>query len=401
MELTGTYTAQGLALLAQATAGGSVTITRVMAGAGATENAANAVEFSNQMQALALLPATVDATAATATFSAVLTAALAKSNYALTELGVFAKGADGAEVLFCVYALDAPVTVSPNSTTVLRFLLSYTVTSLKSLTVTPSPAGLATVADVLAERALLPNRNLLDNWDFRNPVNQRSQSTYTGNGYTIDRLKIEDSGNCATLSVNDDGTITFSVPDESTADQAWLTQYCEHPFDGQLYTVSTHVVSTTGTQGMVISGEENELQTPLIPGICAASGTPSGTLAIRFVVPRGGSVTLRTMKLERGSVSTLANDPPANFAETLAKCQRYYFVHQGWLYLYKMGSQDNQTASLQFPVTMRTAPSVILTNGTNLNQITTDTTANGIMVYKNGDISTYLGILSFAATADL
>lgn len=31
------------------------------------------------------------------------------------------------------------------------------------------------------------HRNLLDNSDFRNPVNQRGQSSYTGSGYTIDR----------------------------------------------------------------------------------------------------------------------------------------------------------------------------------------------------------------------
>ena len=33
-------------------------------------------------------------------------------------------------------------------------------------------------------------RNLLDNSDFRNPVNQRGQTDYTNNGYTIDRWEI-------------------------------------------------------------------------------------------------------------------------------------------------------------------------------------------------------------------
>lgn len=33
-------------------------------------------------------------------------------------------------------------------------------------------------------------RNLLDNSDFRNPVNQRGQTDYTSNGYTIDRWEL-------------------------------------------------------------------------------------------------------------------------------------------------------------------------------------------------------------------
>lgn len=37
-------------------------------------------------------------------------------------------------------------------------------------------------------------RNLLDNSDFRNPVNQRGQTSYTTNGYTIDRWQIYNGG---------------------------------------------------------------------------------------------------------------------------------------------------------------------------------------------------------------
>lgn len=37
-------------------------------------------------------------------------------------------------------------------------------------------------------------RNLLDNSDFRNPVNQRGQTSYSASGYTIDRWRILDNG---------------------------------------------------------------------------------------------------------------------------------------------------------------------------------------------------------------
>jgi hypothetical protein len=37
------------------------------------------------------------------------------------------------------------------------------------------------------------------------------------------------------------------------------------------------------------------------------------------------AVVVKRCKLERGSVSTLANDPPADYGEELRKCQRYLF----------------------------------------------------------------------------
>ena len=37
------------------------------------------------------------------------------------------------------------------------------------------------------------NPNLLDNWYFGNPVNQKGQTSYTGAGYTIDRWALSAS----------------------------------------------------------------------------------------------------------------------------------------------------------------------------------------------------------------
>ena len=50
----------------------------------------------------------------------------------------------------------------------------------------------------------LQPRNLLDNSDFRNPVNQKGQTSYTEVGYTIDRWYKE---NFSVLTVNDACTI--------------------------------------------------------------------------------------------------------------------------------------------------------------------------------------------------
>lgn len=52
-----------------------------------------------------------------------------------------------------------------------------------------------------------PYQNLLDNGDFRNPVNQRGETTYTEVGFTIDRWQLTGSG--CTVSIGSDGlTVT-------------------------------------------------------------------------------------------------------------------------------------------------------------------------------------------------
>lgn len=61
-------------------------------------------------------------------------------------------------------------------------------------------------------------QNLLDNSDFTNPVNQRGQTSYTENGYTIDRWK---NARC-TVSLTDDG-ISFAW-NGSTNSFGWFAQ---------------------------------------------------------------------------------------------------------------------------------------------------------------------------------
>jgi hypothetical protein len=278
MDLTGTYTAAGLALLNQAASGGSVTITRIMAGAGTTADIASATVFPAQKQSLTLLNTIQKETAAV--LPAVLTAALAEESYSFTELGVFAKGADEQELLFCVYQLDAPVAISPDSPLVLRFLLSCGIAEAENLHVTVSPAGLVTQADLLAR---LRSRNLLDNWDFRNPVNQRAVTDFTVGAYGIDRWKLV-SG-------------TASVTEHGIALNGTLRQIREFAVGG----AATASVKT-------YSG--------------SATATYDDTTKQFDIVSGGG--TISCAKLELGSVATLENDPPADFAAELSKCQRYF-----------------------------------------------------------------------------
>ena len=87
----------------------------------------------------------------------------------------------------------------------------------------------------------LQPRNLLDNSDFRNPVNQRGATSYTGAGYTIDRwennsaaCKLTVENGCIHMQNNSDST--------STATQ-FIRQKIENPsaLIGKTITIAARV----------------------------------------------------------------------------------------------------------------------------------------------------------------
>lgn len=181
------------------------------------------------------------------------------------------------------------------------------------------------LADVLAH---MPKKNLLINWDFRRPVNQRGLSSYSttlaGGIYTIDMWKIRatNSAECS-LTVND-GSLTFST----TGELGTFAQILGYPFliDTEV-TFSISHISGSGT----IRIRDSDWNT-----YATKSYTAAGIHSVTAIVPAGktallqvmatnanSSITFDMVKLEVGAVSTLAYDPPANYGEQLALCQRY------------------------------------------------------------------------------
>ena len=97
----------------------------------------------------------------------------------------------------------------------------------------------------LANLPTINNPNLLINSNFRNPVNQRGETSYTFNGagvaYTIDRWCINYH---STLIVND-GYVTLQGNVDSN--NYWY-QPLEHAMTGT-FTISVYVKSITNTNG--------------------------------------------------------------------------------------------------------------------------------------------------------
>ena len=143
MSLQGFYTSKGLALAARVAAGAGLTVTRVTAGSGETAKSA---------AALAQEQLTLTAgTAAISGESAVLPVTLAETSvtaaYSLTELGVYAQDPDAGEILYQVFRLEEPVSLTAGGENAYRFYLKQTV-GAAGITVTCSPAGLLVDEDL-------------------------------------------------------------------------------------------------------------------------------------------------------------------------------------------------------------------------------------------------------------
>ena len=156
----------------------------------------------------------------------------------------------------------------------------------------------------------LQPRNLLDNSDFRNPVNQRGQTDYTNNGYTIDRWEIYSGA----IGVTSLGYITTS---------------------GQMY--QKIAIPTDKVYTFAI---ENDAGIAVVTGI-PANGIHSATLGnaliklatigeyVEVVIEPSEGHNLAGAywaALYEGSytVDTLPPYVPKGYAAELMECQRYF-----------------------------------------------------------------------------
>jgi hypothetical protein len=155
-------------------------------------------------------------------------------------------------------------------------------------------ANISITGNTIATKAFPCNPNLLDNWYFPNPVNQRGASgTISTAGYFFDRWKLV-SGS---VTINSGGIVLNGT----------IAQVLEYAV-GQ--TVTATVLTPDGVTD-VTPAYDDETKT--------------------FTVTTQGK-TIRAVKLELGSVQTLAhqdangawvlNEIP-DYAEQLLKCQRY------------------------------------------------------------------------------
>jgi len=241
---------------------------------------------------------------------------------------------------------------------------------------------------------MMSNPNILHNWDFRNPVNQRGLLEYTA-GRIIDRWLLH-FPNILRLNIMD-GFIRLAKNINGGAVQ--LRQFIEFPekLYGQTFTLS--ILYRTTLNNIVLAVPElTPVSTVLEPssnwrigkmtftalpnnsGAFVAIHVPGETLADEFI-------DIQAVKLEVGSTSTLANDPPMDFGRELAICQRYLFVAPISIVLRLTNfNADNISTYLPLPTTMRINPSIsgVFQIRQLDNTIISNVTINGSLVSGNG-----------------
>lgn len=166
-------------------------------------------------------------------------------------------------------------------------------------------------------------KNLLDNWYFLNPVNQRGQTALSANGYFIDRWVVGNNANYGTVSLVSDG---LSMTHSQNTGYTQIGQVIEN-LSGKKCTLSGIVDSALRTCTFTFNSQGNAL--------------PFGRLNVYSVnnqlllrCPASTSdVIIKALKLELGTESTFAhqengvwvlNEIP-DYSEELRKC-RYYFT---------------------------------------------------------------------------
>lgn len=216
-----------------------------------------------------------------------------------------------------------------------------------------------------AKSATVVNPNLLDNWYFADPVNQRGQTEYTSIGYTIDRWKKAFSSGAMTVS---DGCLDFTA--EVTLDQRFSQK-----LSNGLYTIS--VLYKDGAIDKVTLNYAGSQVSSWLPNKARTNFILTGDYTRMYTIGTANQIV--AVKIEPGEKQTLAhqdasgswvlNEIPDKGAE-LAKCQRYQLPLFGGIGAYgtlgfaRMSGVSVKTADMivPIPVTMRANPTLAIGN---------------------------------------
>ena len=218
---------------------------------------------------------------------------------------------------------------------------------------------------VIATKVFPCNPNLLDNWYFGNPVNQRGQTSYAGAGYGIDRF-LSGGGE---LKIVPSGTVyTCNAPGQVYRQR--ISPELRRALAGKKVTFSLLCSGISGNwmltdvNGFSAAHSDVPIDSELKSWtFTVADGENVGEVGW-WAGDAGAEITTLAAKLELGTQQTLAhkeygdwvlNEIP-DFGTELLKCQRYYYrVHYVQYQTINMSYEDVAYAfiMLPLPVAMR------------------------------------------------
>lgn len=201
-----------------------------------------------------------------------------------------------------------------------------------------------TLNSEIATRQTYVRPNLLDNWYFGNPVNQREQTSYSNVGYTIDRWRITSSSVLVNIATG------LVVTNQDSNARRQIGQFYENPSNLYGKTVTGSILLSNGemyygTITVPVSPPSDTVQyfsfADFSGNTLRISFETSGRIEFTLMVAARSSVSVLAMKLELGSGQTLAHNEGTDanpvwvlneipeYGEELRKCQRYYYELTG------------------------------------------------------------------------
>ena len=254
----------------------------------------------------------------------------------------------------------------------------------------------------IGTKAFPCNPNLLNNWYFGNPVNQRGQTNYVGDRtYSIDMLKLVYNMG---LSVQSNG-IVFSPVVKN--DNAYATLYSG---DGVLTEdVYGGTLSVLTADGNLYSQEVKNIPNytlNIAEGVDFYFDREKQYASVSVRLTSGAtSPVILAVKLELSSEQTLAHqDADGNwvlneipdYGEQLRRCQRYLRPAALNFIASKSGSNWFASAALQSPDQMRTVP--VIVNGDYTAQVVREVTGGQTATISQVFPATVYGAFSMQLT---
>ena len=201
--------------------------------------------------------------------------------------------------------------------------------------VTAAQVGAATHADINAAVKTAAPRNLLDNSDFRNPVNQRGVIV-SSNGLIVDRWyafnRTDGTNDTATLTA--DGIVTNGA--------SYLQQRIPKGIikDGEKYTLAVHY--SDGTVDVNTNGEYMIFD---------------GFDLVNYITSNGKTIASIALYEGEYTIDTLPKYQPKGYGAELVECQRYYQIINNGIGSVRT-NEDKILVTLPLCVSMRNEISV-------------------------------------------
>lgn len=176
--------------------------------------------------------------------------------------------------------------------------------------------------NALANLPTISNPNLLINSDFRNPVNQRGLTTYTGGEikyYTIDRWCMGENDFSRTVEIINNG-IKLTNPNKTY--NGTFQQIFENTLPFGTYTLSINVIAKNGGAIIYCTGSHSTIKKNLVVGINTLTLTNATIDSVRIEASPDSYITLEWAKLEVGATATPFSPRP--YAEEVLLCKRFF-----------------------------------------------------------------------------